>query len=217
MIKTVIFDLDGLLMDTESGYFNAYVDLMAKYGKIFTLETYIERYIGGTALNNAVLMVEDYGLPISADEMFHYVVDSDQERVDKGIPAKKGARELLDYLKENGYQCVIASSSLPERARQMLKRNDMEEYFSVEVFGPDVKHSKPAPDIFLKAAEKSNTDVSECLVLEDSRLGIEASHAAGIKVICIPDLAMPDEAHKKMTEAVLEDLSQVIDYLKKQA
>lgn len=216
MIKTVIFDLDGLLADTEQAYLDSYIALFARYGIPFTKEIYVRDHLGATAIANAEKVAELYDIPMSAEEIFDYLVATDQKCVDQGVPLKKGARELLDYLKDHGYQIVIASSSLPKRAAQILRYNEADAYFTVSVYGPDVERSKPAPDIFLTACEKAGTVPEECLVLEDSMQGIEAAYAAHTKVICVPDLREPDERHREMCDRICASLLDVIDYLEEE-
>ena len=131
----------------------------------------------------------------------------------EGIDLKPGAKELLQYLKHNGYKMIVASSSVRARAINLLTQNGIVEYFDDFVFGPEVKRGKPNPDIFLKAAEKLDEAPENCLVLEDSEAGIQAAYAANIPVICIPDLKKPSEEYVQKTTAVLGALDEVIHYL----
>lgn len=132
----------------------------------------------------------------------------------KGIPLKRGALELLQYLKEKGYKIALATSSVKERALTLLSKNGVDSYFDDYVFGPEVKHGKPYPDVFCKAAAKVGSDPLNCLVLEDSEAGIKAACSAGMSVICIPDLKVPSDPFFKMADAILTSLFDVIAYLK---
>ena len=126
---------------------------------------------------------------------------------------KPGAKELLDHLRETGRGVAMASSSTRERALNLLNQHGVAEYFQQFVFAGEVERGKPAPDVFLKACEKLGQAPGECLVLEDSEAGIQAAHAAGVPVICVPDLKTPDRRFLAMTAAVCPSLDQVIPYL----
>ena len=215
MIKTVIFDLDGLLADTETNWYKVCKELMESYGKEFTLDAYVRDHSGKTIVDNANLYIKNYDLPLSTEECVEWLVSTEMRNVEKGVPMMKGAMELLQYLKENRYKIILGTSSKLDRALTILKGNQADQYFDDFVVGYDVERSKPFPDIFLKAAEKAGAKPEECLVLEDSEAGIQAAYAAGIPVICIPDLKKPSEEYRKKTTAVMESLDEIIEYLER--
>ncbi len=215
MIDTVIFDLDGLLIDSEYSFYKMDESFLKRYDKTFSLDDYVKHHCGKTVIDNISLFIKKYYLPISLDEGLKIINEDIQKDIDRGIPLKKGAKELLDYLKENRYKIVLATSSTKERALTLLEKDQVLDYFDGYVFGSDVKHGKPYPDVFLKAADIVDSDPKKCLVLEDSEAGIKAAYNAHIKVICIPDLKMPDNDHQKLLEAMLPSLDEVITYLKK--
>ncbi len=215
MIDTVIFDLDGLLIDSEYSFYKMDENFLRRYDKTFSLDDYVKYHCGKTVIDNISLFIKKYYLPISLDEGLKIINEDIQKDIDRGIPLKKGAKELLDYLKENRYKIVLATSSTKERALTLLEKDQVLDYFDGYVFGSDVKHGKPYPDVFLKAADIVDSDPKKCLVLEDSEAGIKAAYDAHIKVICIPDLKMPDNDHQKLLEAMLPSLDEVITYLKK--
>ena len=215
MIDTVIFDLDGLLIDSEYSFYKMDENFLRRYDKTFSLDDYVKYHCGKTVIDNISLFIKKYYLPISLDEGLKIINEDIQKDIDRGIPLKKGAKELLDYLKENRYKIVLATSSTKERALTLLEKDQVLDYFDGYVFGSDVKHGKPYPDVFLKAADIVDSDPKKCLVLEDSEAGIKAAYNAHIKVICIPDLKMPDNDHQKLLEAMLPSLDEVITYLKK--
>ena len=214
MKNTVIFDLDGLLIDSEIISWQLYQELTAKYNASMSLEEYVRNYSGKTGLTNMKLLLENYKLPITLEEGIAFVDEREKEYLKKGVALKAGAKELLSYLKENHYKILLASSSTEERALGILEKNGICEYFDNFVFGVNVKRGKPYPDIFLKACEDANEPKKNCLVLEDSEAGIQAAHAAGIDVICIPDMKEPAEPFQKMTTAQLMSLRDVIIWLK---
>ena len=128
-----------------------------------------------------------------------------------------GAGELLSYLRQRGYGTAVASSSTRDRALNLLDRHGVTEYFHQFVFAGEVEQGKPAPDVFLKACEKLGRAPGDCLVLEDSGAGIQAAHAAGIPVICVPDLKTPERRFLDMTAAVCPSLWEVIPFLEERS
>ena len=214
MIHTVIFDLDGLLADTETNWYRVCKELMGNYGREFTLDAYVRDHSGKTIVDNANLYIKNYELPLTTEECVEWLVSTEMRYVEQGVPMMEGAMELLQYLKENGYKVILGTSSKLDRALTILKGNQADVFFDDFVVGYDVERSKPFPDIFLKAAEKAGSKPEECLVLEDSESGIQAAYAAGIPVICIPDLKRPSGGYEAKTTAMMESLHDVIDYLK---
>lgn len=215
MIKAIIFDLDGLLINSEVISYQLYQELLNKYGYSFTIEDYAQNYSGKTELGNMEAFVNNYQLPISVQEGLDYTLSREKEYFIKGVSLKPGARELLDYLKKNRYKIALASSSTRERALYALVQHGIDRYFDEMVFGTEVERGKPNPDIFLKACGKLKVDPEKCLVLEDSEAGIQASFSAQIPVICVPDMKKPSIKYQKMTEMILSSLLEVIFYLDK--
>lgn len=210
MIKTVIFDLDGLLIDSEFMTYEFYKGLLAERGVDFPLKTYTDVYCGRTAVRNMTELIENYNLPFDVEKGMELTREAEKGYLKtRGVPLKKGAKELLDFLKNNGYGIYLASSSGRDRAYRILSGNGIDGYFDGGAFGDEIEHSKPAPDVFLKAKEKAGARAEECLILEDSDAGIHAAHAAGIPVICIPDLKQPSEESRKMARLVLPSLLDV--------
>lgn len=216
MIKTVIFDLDGLLVNSELMTYEFYKRILAEKEIDFPLKTYTDVYCGRTAVRNLTELIENYDLPFDVEKGLELTHEAEKEYLStKGVPLKKGAKELLDFLKNKDYGIYLASSSGKERAHTILSGNGIDGYFDGGVFGDEIEHSKPAPDVFLKAKEKAGARAEECLVLEDSDAGIHAAYAAGIPVICIPDLKQPSEESRKMARLVLPSLLDVKEMLEK--
>ncbi len=216
MIKAVIFDLDGIIIDTEVISYQMYKNIARQYGYEFTLDNYIQNYSGRTLVNNINRIIKEFDLPTTYDEAMNYLLTHENSTNDHGFELKEGVKELLEYLKDNNYKIILATSSMKERALNALKQHDIDQYFDDMVFGPEVEHAKPYPDIFLKAIEKAGVEVDEGLVLEDSESGIQAAYSGNIPVICIPDMKEPSQHFKDMTVAVLPSLLNVIDYLENQ-
>jgi len=213
MLRSVIFDLDGLLIDSEMTAYHVDRDILRAYGHEFSLAHYAEKYCGRTILRNMTDFIAEYALPISVEEGIRQYEEREAACIRQGIPLKSGARELLAYLKERGCVISLASSSIASRARTILDGNGVTDYFDYFTFGPEVENGKPAPDIFLKALSKTGAAPEESLVLEDSEAGIQAAHAAGIDVLCVPDMKMPAESYQQMTAAMLKTLDEVKGWL----
>ena len=214
MIKTVIFDMDGLMFDTERLGNEAWRFAGEKMGVSIQQEmldsmkgvnpadcnTIIHSYLGEN-------FDAWYLRKVKEDYMDRYLEE-------KGVPVKKGLHELLSYLKTHGYRTVLATGTLEDRALRLLKGADVEKYFDHLVFGNMVEKSKPEPDIFLLAAEKAYTDPENCLVLEDSPNGVRAAHAAGCHVIMVPDEIGPTQELKGMVDDVADSLESVLEMMK---
>jgi HAD superfamily hydrolase (TIGR01509 family) len=213
MTKAVIFDLDGLLVDTELISYKIYKEILAEIGCEFSLEDYAQKFSGKTVVQNIKHLIETYHLPWSADLGFSKVVEIEGRFVAQGVDLKPGARKLLSFLKKNNYKIAMASSSIEERALNILRQHNLVDSFDEMVFGYEVKNGKPAPDIFLRACEKLSAKPEDCLVLEDSEAGIQAAFSANIPVICVPDMKVPNQPYLEMTSATLPSLDQVITYL----
>lgn len=216
MIKAVIFDLDGLLVDTEPICYQILRDILAPFGYPITLEEYVQGYSGKPEDANVAHLIEAYNLPWTVEEGLDRVFSMERELHARGVALKPGAGELLDYLERGGYGITVASSSTRDRALNLLGQHGVTKYFRQFVFAGEVERGKPAPDVFLKACEKLGQAPERCLVLEDSGAGVQAAHAAGTPVICVPDLKTPDRRFLNMTSAVLPSLDQVIPYLSHQ-
>ncbi len=216
MIKAVIFDLDGLLIDSEPIAYGILQDMIKPYGGFITLDDYINNYLGRTVKFSVDKLTAYYNMPLSSEENLKEYFKIEEKRIEKGIPLKKGGKELLIYLKEKGYKTIVASSSVRERAEKILKYHNISEYFDNLVFGYEVERGKPYPDIFIKACEKLGVEPNEAIVLEDSGAGIEAGYAANVPVICVPDLKAPQEDVLSKASYVFPDLFKVIEFLEEQ-
>ncbi len=215
MIKAVIFDLDGVVIDSEPIAYSILQELAGAYGHSIPLKDYTTKYLGRTVAKGMETMISTFNLPISPDELLKKYFEKEKIKTEEGIPLKPGARELLTFLKNNGYKTIVASSSTRERAEKILADNDVLKYFDDLIFGYEVSRGKPFPDIFLKACEKLGVKKTEAIVLEDSEAGIDAAFSAEIPVICIPDMKVPDKKHLQKTAFVMDSLFDVIEYIKK--
>lgn len=215
MLRSVIFDLDGLLVDSETVIYHIYCDILRPYGYDFPLTHYAEKYCGRTLLRNMKDITSEYVLPIDAEECLRQYTEIENGYIRRGIPLKKGAMELLTYLKARGCMVSLASSSIEERALSILSRNHTVGFFDRFTYGPEVSNGKPAPDIFLRALEKTGITPGETLILEDSEAGVQAAEAAHIPVICVPDMVRPSSEVLQKAVGVFDSLLQVMEWSKR--
>lgn len=138
MLDSIIFDMDGLLIDTEIISYQLYSALLAPYGFTVSLHDYAEAYSGKTEEKNVTTLLEHYPLPLSREECFARISAMEKEFLAKGVALKPGAKELLTYLKEHGYKIALASSSTADRAYGILDQHGIRGCFDAFVFGPDL-------------------------------------------------------------------------------
>ncbi len=192
-IELVIFDMDGLMFDTERIYYKAWQESAAAHGYSITWETYVQIVARNSRYIEKVLKeILGEALPFDAIcEEKRAIADGiiDQE----GITKKEGLVELLDHLEKKGIKKAVATSSMREKALRYLELGEIKERFDYIICGNDVEESKPNPEIFLKVAAHFGIAPEACMVLEDSRLGIQAAKAAGMTGIFIPDLVQADK------------------------
>lgn len=214
MKKAVIFDMDGLLVDTEKVNYEIDSALLGRYGKSFSKETYAAAYTGRPLTDNMSRLIRDYCLPLTVPEALDFVIRQDRLYYQtKKAHLKPGAMELLTFLQAQGVRMELATSSQEERVYYILQPLGILNRFRNIVTSAQVKRGKPYPDIFLRAAGLAGAKPQDCLVLEDSEAGIRAANAAGIDAVCIPDLRQPSAQCREMALAVLPDLSAVIGLL----
>ncbi len=216
MVQAVIFDMDGLMVDTEILSYKGYKAFLETKGVDLTQKDYCHCF-AGKSLQNGLLYARDYfGLSYTVEEGRDFFIEIEKVLFENdGVDLKPGLVELLNYLKTNNKKIAMATSSGLERVHSILDDHNVLHYFDAIICGDMVKRGKPAPDIFLKACEELGVEVQDALVLEDSETGIQASYSANIPVICVPDLKVPDEKYKEMTTAILPSLHDVITYIEK--
>ena len=207
---TAIFDLDGLLVDTEPTYWQMYREILKPFGKDMSLADYAQRYSGGTRDGNLTRLIADYGLSISLEDAIERQETVRPLVISATAPAKSGAAELLGWLREHGVGIMLGTSCDEERAKGLLGSCGLLGFFDGFAYGPEVRRSKPEPDIFLLAARRAGAKPAECVVFEDSESGVCAAHAAGMRVVCVPDMRQPTDEVRELCWKVLGFLGEAI-------
>ena len=206
----IIFDMDGVIFDSERAYIDAFRQITESENLPFVEEACIE-CIGVTWENTKAIFERCYG----ADFDFPYYYNKVRERLSTtNFDLKPGVFELFHWLREEGVPVALASSTTERSVRRMLTRAGLIDYFDVLVCGDMVSRSKPHPEIFLTAADRLGAAPDRCYVIEDSFNGIRAAHAAGMHPIMVPDIVPPDEDLSALTERIFPSLYEVLAYLK---
>ena len=212
MLKAVVFDMDGLMFDTESIAFKAWKYAGEQSG--FPLPDALILQIAGNNLKGTQVLLEN---TMGTDFDFHYVrqfrLQYAAEYIEKyGVPIKKGLFELLDVLEQFAIPKAVATSTDRVRAENLLVKTNIFKRFNTVICGDEIENGKPAPEIFLVAADKLDTDPAQCIVLEDSEAGIRAAAAAQMRSFLVPDMKMPSDEVMKMVSHIFSDLSEVAAY-----
>ena len=216
MKKAVIFDMDGLMIDSERVTYNEYVKKLAQLGHHDFTEELYRNCLGKNKQGICQVFIDHYGQDFPMDEVWDDVHVWIDESLRQYVPKKKGLVELLEYLKANNYKTIVATSSGRARVDEILKNADLTKYFDDTICGDEVTHGKPHPEIFFTACQKLDVKSEEALVLEDSEAGILAAYDGRIDVICVPDMKYPEPQFVEKVTKIVDSLDEVIDYLKAQ-
>ena len=212
-ISAVIFDMDGVIFDSERLVIECWKVVAEKYG-IENIEEACFECLGINAALTKELMKKRYGETFPYDVYKKEMSAIFHSRAAGGkLPQKKGIKELLTFLKENQIPTAVASSTRREVVMRELEEGGLLPYFDRVICGDMVERSQPEPDIFLKACESLSVDATEAYAIEDSYNGIRAAFRAGMKPIMVPDLAEPTEEMEKLACCILPSLFEVMEYL----
>ncbi|MCM1180727.1 MAG: HAD family phosphatase [Clostridium sp.] len=215
MIKAVVFDMDGVIFDSEKLYRKHWMISAKEYGiPEATMRELCNLIAGATKENNEKLMKSRFG------EDFDYMAfrgrtmeRMDQDILENGLEMKPGVCELFDYLKDQGIKIGLATSTQRERAQRNLKNAGILDAFDEIVYGDTVARGKPFPDIYERACELLNVRPDEAMGIEDSINGIKSSSAAGLYTVMVIDLVEPTQEVRERANQIYESLYDVISLL----
>ncbi|WP_326671042.1 HAD family phosphatase [Streptomyces canus] len=191
---SVIFDLDGTLVDSEPNYYEAGRQTLAEHGVPDFTWTDHERYVGISTQETVTRWKSLYGLPSSVPEL---LADKNRRYLDLARTATRAypeMRKFVELLAGEDVPMAVASGSSPEAIDAILAGTGLDAYLRTTVSADEVPHGKPAPDVFLEAARRLGADPADCVVLEDAAPGAAAAHAAGMRCIAIPYVAAQADA-----------------------
>ncbi len=213
MVKAVIFDMDGLMIDTEKLLMRFWIESAESFGFDMTREDVLSiRSLAGK-LTEAKLK-KRFGEDFDYQKVRAKRIELMNNYILKyGIEKKKGLDELLVYLKDNGYKTAVATATDLKRASMYLDIINVTKYFDKIVCATMVQNGKPHPDIYLRACEELDVLPCEAIALEDSPNGIISAHSAGCKAVMVPDLSEPDEELRKILFRRIDSLDLLVEVL----
>lgn len=210
MNKAVIFDMDGVIFDSEALVLSCWKIIGESYG-ISGIDGVFRRCIGTNTAETKRIVLDYYGEEFDYEHFREKASALFQEKTkEKGVPVKRGARELLSYLKVNGYRIGLATSTRKVRAEEELEQAGLLKFFETLVCGDMVTHSKPHPEIYELACREMGLAPAAVYAIEDSFHGVRSASAAGMKVIMVPDMIAPDEEMKGLAWQIYPSLMGVL-------
>ena len=212
-IQGVIFDMDGLMFDTEPVWGSSWAPVCAEVG--YEVPEGMVAGVRGRAGETMLAALRDY---LGDDAPVETILEEEKKLVRKrineeGVPKKAGLDDLLTYLHDCQIPMAVASSSPKHQIEANLKREHIDGYFDVILSGESLGRGKPDPLIFTETAKLLGTDPAKTIVLEDSFTGVEAGHRGGFITVMVPDLSEPTDEIREQAVAVVDALDDVIDLI----
>ena len=215
MITAVVFDMDGVLFDTERLCKDCWIALSKEY-EIPNMEEVYALCIGVNVQATRQIVYENYGKDFPFEEYDRRASEMYNRYIaEHGVPVKDGVRETLEALAKAGVKIAVASSTRREKVLRLLASAGIDRYFTAVVGGDTVTHSKPHPEIFLKACEALGVTPEEAIAVEDSHNGIRSAHAAGMAPVMVPDLLPVTEEMRELSAFVAEDMNDACRWMLK--
>lgn len=212
-LRAAIFDMDGLMVDTERVARMGWKHAFRQFGIDLTDEEYLH-FLGISTADVSAMVTERFGSQVRFEEVYSLRQQhTNQFYEENGVPLKTGIVELLSFLESAGVERVVATSSTEEMARFRLQKAGLLDWFTYISSSDRVQRGKPAPDVYLAAIDWCGLDTDECVALEDSEAGVRAAHAAGLRVIWVPDLAAPSESAAGLAVHVAADLHEARQWI----
>ena len=209
MIKAVVFDMDGVLIDTEKHYYEAWQEAARSFGYDFRSEHAL--MLRSCDANVAAKMMKG----IFGEDFDYFAVREVRrglvaERLKKyGLEKKPGLDEILDYLRQNGIKTAVATATPIELTLEHLTKIGVKDKFDKIVSAKQVANGKPAPDVYLYVCEQIGENPADCIAVEDSPNGIKSAYAAGCKPVMVPDLTQPDNEIMPLLYGVADTLADI--------
>lgn len=209
MKQGAIFDMDGLLFDTERMYRDSWKQSAQQFGLVHNPD--FPRAVCGSSGAHMREIILQYYPQVDAKAFADDCILRVERELETHVPEKTGVRDILQYFKQHGVRVAVASSSKRATVLHNLKQADILFYFDAVVSGDQVTHGKPAPDIFLLAAQQIGCEPENCYVFEDGTNGIRAGAAAGCTTIMIPDLTPPNAQLEQLCAGIYPSLSDALN------
>lgn len=210
----VVFDMDGVLFDTQKVYSKTWIEVAGILG-INEIEEPLFHCIGRNRADQEIILKKYYPDGFPFDEFYRLKNKIFDRHIEEdGIPLMKGTKELLMYLNEAGAKLAIASSSRKDVIMHHIHQTGLSGMFHKIIGGDMVAHSKPNPDIYLKACDELGVDTEKTFAVEDSYNGIRAAASAGMKTIMIPDMQPPTKEMDELLFKRFNDLIELMEYFK---
>lgn len=211
-IKGAVFDMDGLMIDTEKLYLRYWKEAASDYGyemkneHVYSIRSLARKY-------SIPKLKSFFGEDFPTEDVRKRRTELINEHINKhGIDVKKGLFEILNYLNDHEIKLAVATATPRDRAIHCLELIGARDYFSAVICGDMIESGKPDPDIYLIAAQELGVPPENCVAFEDSPNGIKAAYSAGCHPIMIPDMTQPDEEIAPLLSAVYDDLAKAISY-----
>lgn len=217
MIQAVIFDHDGTLVDSEGRHFSLWRDVMKEFGVDFSAQEYIAEHSGIPTLQNAEVLVNKYQLPVSASQLYSLKEQKVKQSLsDEAFPLIPGVIECMQSFQDAGLLMAIATGAGREEISSSTANYGFDRFITYAATSDQVKRGKPAPDVYLLAAEKLNVAPEQCIAIEDSNNGLQAALAAGMDCLIVRNPWSAAHSYNGATaifDSILEARSWLLDRL----
>ena len=213
MINGAVFDMDGLMFDSERLVYETWQMMMDELGFEYNLEIF------KNTIGLRTDMAESYYNSLYGERFCYQPLKQRSREIflkrvsEEGVPIKKGLVDLLEFLKSNNLKIAVATSTSAPTAHKIIRMAGVYDYFDAFVCGDDVRNGKPHPEVFLTAAERLSLPPTECVAFEDSINGIKSAHSAEMTTVMVPDYLQPTEEIIPMIDFLCDDLSQAIEFI----
>lgn len=211
-VKAVVFDMDGLLLDTERLYLRAFIEQAEAMGHVLPDQT-VRLVIGNTWAGSLAILAERFGPEFDPDVFKNGVLARFYSLAETDLCLKEGVLDLLDHLETVGLPRAICTSSRRDEVEHHTRATDIFGRFNAIVAQGDCERGKPHPDPYLEAARRLGVDPANCLALEDSYNGIRSASAAGMMAVMVPDLLDPTDEMHALCAGIVESLKSVKQHL----